>query len=185
MRARRFRYKPAQALEAQALIPSLTEIRHVFTLNPLPPQLSPALVDKLVKAEPATIGHFRDWGFMDPGIKALQQDVRIAGPAVTIHQPGVDGTIIGYAMGQLRPGDVLVVDRCGDTRHAGFRRRRVLRGEGREGRGRDHRRRRGRHRTRSATTACRCGAAACPRSRPSASGWAGRSACPCRAAAWR
>ena len=46
------------------MIPQLKEIRHVFTLNPLPPQLSPALVEKLVKAEPATIGHFRDWGFM-------------------------------------------------------------------------------------------------------------------------
>ena len=92
----------------------------MFNLNPLPPQLDPALVDKLVRAEPATIGHFRHWGFMDPGMKAMQQDVRIAGPAVTVHQPGVDGTIIGYALGQLRPGDVLVVDRCGDTRHAGF-----------------------------------------------------------------
>ena len=92
----------------------------MFTLNPLPPQLSPELVAKLVRAEPATIGHFRDWGFMDPAIRAMQQDVRIAGPAVTVHQPGVDGTIIGYALGQLRPGDVLVVDRCGDTRHAGF-----------------------------------------------------------------
>jgi 4-hydroxy-4-methyl-2-oxoglutarate aldolase len=92
----------------------------VFHINPLPPQLSPALVEKLKRAEPATIGHFRDWGFMDPGIKALQQDVRIAGPAVTLHQPGVDGTIMGYALGQVRPGDVLVVDRCGDMRHAGF-----------------------------------------------------------------
>ena len=92
----------------------------MFTLNPLPSRLAPDLVQKLVRAEPATIGHFRDWGFMDPAIKAMQPDVRIAGPAVTVHQPGVDGTIIGYAMGQLRAGDVLVVDRCGDTRHAGF-----------------------------------------------------------------
>lgn len=92
----------------------------MFTLNALPPQLPPGLVEKLIRAEPATIGHFRDWGFMDPAIKAMQPDVRIAGPAVTVHQPGVDGTIIGYALGQLRPGDVLVVDRCGDTRHAGF-----------------------------------------------------------------
>jgi regulator of RNase E activity RraA len=92
----------------------------MFTLNPLPPQLDPRLVDKLVRAEPATIGHFRHWGFMDPALKAVQPDVRIAGPAVTVHQPGVDGTIMGYALGQLRPGDVLVVDRCGDTRHAGF-----------------------------------------------------------------
>jgi 4-hydroxy-4-methyl-2-oxoglutarate aldolase len=92
----------------------------MFTLKPLPPQIAPALVQKLLRAEPATIGHFRHWGFMDPGMRAMQQDVRIAGPAVTVHQPGVDGTIIGYALGQLRPGDVLVVDRCGDTRHAGF-----------------------------------------------------------------
>ena len=92
----------------------------MFKLNPLPPQLDPELVKKLVRAEPATIGHFRHWGFMDPGMRALQQDVRIAGPAVTVHQPGVDGTIVGYALGQLRPGDILVVDRCGDTRHAGF-----------------------------------------------------------------
>src|SRR5438093_13551631 len=92
----------------------------VFTLNPLPPQLDARLVQKLVRAEPATIGHFRDWGFMDPAIRAMQSDVRIAGPAVTVHQPGIDGTIIGYALGRLRPGDVLVVDRCGDMRHACF-----------------------------------------------------------------
>jgi regulator of RNase E activity RraA len=92
----------------------------MFQLNALPPQIAPTLVEKLVRAEPATIGHFRDWGFMDPALKAMQQDVRIAGPAVTVHQPGIDGTIIGYALGKLRPGDVLVVDRCGDVRHACF-----------------------------------------------------------------
>lgn len=92
----------------------------MFTLNPLPPQISAALVQKLIRAEPATIGHFRNWGFMDPAIKAMQQDVRIAGTAVTVHQPGVDGTIVSYALGQLRPGDILIVDRCGDVRHAGF-----------------------------------------------------------------
>ena len=31
---------------------------------------------------------------------------------------GVDGTLMHYALGQIRPGDVLIVDRCGDTRHA-------------------------------------------------------------------
>ena len=58
----------------------------MFTLNPLPPQITASLVQKLVRAEPATIGHFRHWGFMDPGLRAMQQDVRIAGPAVTVHQ---------------------------------------------------------------------------------------------------
>src|SRR5438552_16062659 len=92
----------------------------MFTLNPLPPQIAAALVQKLVRAEPATIGHFRHWGFMDPGLRAMQQGVRIAGPAVTVHQPRVDRTIIGNAPAELRPGDALVVDRCADMRHAGF-----------------------------------------------------------------
>jgi regulator of RNase E activity RraA len=92
----------------------------VFTLEPLPPGLDPRLVEKLVRAEPATIGHFRNWGFVDPQIRAMQRDVRIAGPAVTVRAPGLDGTIVGYALGQVRRGDVLVIDRCGDHRHAAF-----------------------------------------------------------------
>lgn len=92
----------------------------MFILRSLPPGLDGKLVDKLVKAEPATIGHFRNWGFMDPGIRAMQPDVRIAGPAVTVRAPGMDGTIVGYALGQVRRGDVLVIDRCGDHRHAAF-----------------------------------------------------------------
>ena len=60
----------------------------MFTLNPLPSSLDARLVQKLVKAEPATIGHFRNWGFMDPAIRAMQSDVRIAGPAVTVRAPG-------------------------------------------------------------------------------------------------
>ena len=92
----------------------------MFTLNKLPPTLPSALVEKLVKAEPATIGHFRNSGFMEPAIRAMQPDVRIAGPAVTVRAPGMDGTIVGYALGQVRRGDVLVIDRAGDHRHAAF-----------------------------------------------------------------
>src|SRR5260221_10263355 len=89
----------------------------VFTLNPLPSSLDARLVQKLVKAEPATIGHFRNWGFMDPTIRAMQPDLRIARPAVTVRAPGVDGTIVAYAPAQVRPADVLVIDRCGDHHH--------------------------------------------------------------------
>ena len=92
----------------------------MFILKELPKTLEKTLVEKLVRAEPATIGHFRNWGFMDPLIRAMQPDVRIAGPAVTVRAPGVDGTVVGYALGQVRPGDVLVIDRCGDHRHAAF-----------------------------------------------------------------
>lgn len=92
----------------------------MFTLRPLPSPLDERLISKLVKAEPATIGHFRNSGFMDPAIRAMQPDVRIAGPAVTVRAPGMDGTIVGYALGQVRRGDVLVIDRAGDHRHAAF-----------------------------------------------------------------
>lgn len=92
----------------------------MFTIKPLPDSLDRKSVEKLVRAEPATIGHFRNWGFMDPAIRAMQPDVRIAGPAVTVRAPGMDGTIVGYALGQVRRGDVLVIDRCGDHRHAAF-----------------------------------------------------------------
>jgi 4-hydroxy-4-methyl-2-oxoglutarate aldolase len=92
----------------------------VFTLKPLPDPLEKKLVEKLLRAEPATIGHFRNSGFMDPAIRAMQADLRIAGPAVTVRAPGMDGTIVGYALGQVRRGDVLVIDRAGDHRHAAF-----------------------------------------------------------------
>jgi 4-hydroxy-4-methyl-2-oxoglutarate aldolase len=90
----------------------------MLVINELPPQIDRNLLDLLVKAEPATIGHFRHAGFMDPAIRALMQDVRVAGTAVPIRVPGMDGTMVHYALGQVRPGDVLVMDRCGDMRHA-------------------------------------------------------------------
>jgi regulator of RNase E activity RraA len=69
----------------------------------------------LLKAEPATIGHFRSDGFLRADIRAHHQDVRVAGTAVTVRMPGIDGGILHYAMGCVRPGDVLVIDRCGEA----------------------------------------------------------------------
>jgi 4-hydroxy-4-methyl-2-oxoglutarate aldolase len=90
----------------------------MFTVRPLPPQIDAELLKLLVKAEPATIGHFRHTGFVDPGIRALQQDVRIAGTAVTVQSAGPDSAIVHFALGQIRPGDIMVIDRCGDHKHA-------------------------------------------------------------------
>jgi|HubBroStandDraft_2_1064218.scaffolds.fasta_scaffold361238_1 4-hydroxy-4-methyl-2-oxoglutarate aldolase len=90
----------------------------MFVVNDPPPQIAPDRLAPLSRAEPATIGHFRQVGFMDPGIRALWSDRRIAGTAVTVRFDGDDTSIVHYALGQLRPGDVLVIDRAGDTRHA-------------------------------------------------------------------
>ncbi|MBS0643474.1 MAG: RraA family protein [Acetobacteraceae bacterium] len=91
----------------------------MFTLNPLPAPVAPEMLTLLQDAEPATIGHFLHTGFMDPAVRLLTPGyVRIAGTAVTARCYGADTTIIHYALGQLRPGDILVVDRAGDLRHA-------------------------------------------------------------------
>ena len=86
----------------------------MYVLKPLPPAVDPDLLQLLVQAEPAVIGHFRYTGFMSPDIRAHFQDRRVAGTAVTARVPGMDGAMVHYAVGQARPGDILVLDRCGD-----------------------------------------------------------------------
>jgi regulator of RNase E activity RraA len=86
----------------------------MYELKPLPTPVDADLIDLLVQAEPAVIGHFRYTGFMSPAIKAHFQDRRIAGTAITARAPGMDGAMVHYAIGQARRGDILVIDRCGD-----------------------------------------------------------------------
>ncbi len=91
----------------------------MYVLNALPPQIDPTLLASLKEAEPATIGHIRHHGFMTPEIRLLLPGYRrIAGTAVTVRSYAADTSIVHYALGKLRPGDVLVIDRSGDTRHA-------------------------------------------------------------------
>jgi 4-hydroxy-4-methyl-2-oxoglutarate aldolase len=89
-----------------------------YRINPMPAQISPELVAKLMKVETATVGHSRHWGFMDRGIQPLLRSKRVAGTAVTLAIPGPDSTLLHHALGLLRPGDILVIDRLGDDRHA-------------------------------------------------------------------
>jgi len=86
----------------------------MYVLNALPVPIDPELLSLLAQAEPAVIGHFRYTGFMAPAIRALFPDRRVAGTAVTVRAPGMDGAMVHYAVGQARPGDFLVIDRCGD-----------------------------------------------------------------------
>ncbi len=89
-----------------------------FQINPLPAQLDPSLVSLLEGVETATVGHFRHWGFMDPGIGAVIPGRRVAGTAVTLAIPGQDSTLLHHILGLVRPGDFLVIDRLGDQKHA-------------------------------------------------------------------
>lgn len=91
-----------------------------YVVNPMPAQAPATLVEKLRRVETASIGHFRHIGFMDIGMKPLLDGKHIVGTAVTLAIPGQDSTLLHHAAGLLRPGDVLVIDRLGDTKHACF-----------------------------------------------------------------
>lgn len=91
-----------------------------YTIGEMPSPVDPARLAKLARCEPATIGHFRLIGFVDPLIRAVMPERKICGTAVTIAIPGQDSTLLHHLTGMLRPGDVVVIDRLGDTSHACF-----------------------------------------------------------------
>ena len=89
-----------------------------YEIAAMPAPVSAEVVALLEQAETATVGHWRHWGFCDRGIQPLLRRRRVAGTAVTVAIPGPDSTLLHHALGLLRPGDILVVDRLGDGRHA-------------------------------------------------------------------
>ncbi len=89
-----------------------------YKVGPMPVQLAPAVLAKLAQVETATVGHTRHWGFMDRRIQPLLPEKRIAGTAIPLAIPGQDSTLLHHALGLLRPGDILVVDRLCDDKHA-------------------------------------------------------------------
>ena len=89
-----------------------------YRIQDMPPQLPADVLAQLSKVEAATIGHYLHDRFMTPELKPIVEGRRIAGTAVTLSIPGPDSTLLYHAMDRLRPGDVLVVDRAGDNRHA-------------------------------------------------------------------
>ena len=90
----------------------------MFVVNDMPKQIDHSLVELLEQAETATIGHVLYEGFIDRGIAALLPRRRVAGTAVTLRLPHADSTLLHYACKLVRPGDVVLIDRSGDTKYA-------------------------------------------------------------------
>lgn len=89
-----------------------------FVVHDLPATLPADLVSLLSRVETATIGHVLHDGFVDSDIRALLGDRRVVGCAVTLRIPAMDSVMLHHAVSIARPGDFLVIDRCGDRRHA-------------------------------------------------------------------
>lgn len=90
-----------------------------YQIGPMPEPLDPALVELVRQVEIATIGHFRHRGFVHRSLMPVHPaEGTLAGPAVTVAIPGPCSALLHHAVGLLRPGDFLVIDRLGDDRHA-------------------------------------------------------------------
>lgn len=90
----------------------------MFVVNAMPRPIDAELLGRMSRVETATIGHFLHSGFLDRGIAAVLPDRRVAGTAVTARLPHADSTILHYLTKMVRPGDFVLIDRCGDDRHA-------------------------------------------------------------------
>lgn len=80
--------------------------------------LTQELIDRFMKVDPATIGHYIGGGFMRPQMKPINRRSKMIGPAYTIRMLGKDSACLYYAMKHAPEGSVLVIDRCGDDTYA-------------------------------------------------------------------
>lgn len=70
------------------------------------------------EVDPATIGHHLHFGFMDPIIKSILKDIKIVGQAFTVKTTANDSVMVHKAVSMAEEGDVIVIDRTGDRKHA-------------------------------------------------------------------
>ena len=91
-----------------------------FRVLPAPPRLDDALVARfrgLASSNLAdAMGRFN---FMDPGIR-LRSGVPLCGLAVTVNARPADNLMVHKALQVARPGDIVVVNTCGNTTSAVF-----------------------------------------------------------------
>ncbi len=90
-----------------------------YDIAPMPDQIDGEILSMLSGVSVATVGHLTWTGFLDHHrITPRQADKRIMGTAITLRLPTPDSTLLHYASGRVRPGDIVVIDRAGDTRLA-------------------------------------------------------------------
>jgi 4-hydroxy-4-methyl-2-oxoglutarate aldolase len=89
-----------------------------FEVHGRPAGVSREVVQAYQRISTATIGHVIDGHAMDPGLSMLAGGGLVVGPAVTVRTAGRDSTVCHKALDLTEPGDVIVVDRQGDSRYA-------------------------------------------------------------------
>jgi len=90
----------------------------MFIINPRVSPLSSELIERYRAIQPATIGHLIEFGFCDPSLRPVWKTLKLVGPAVTVRTSALDSAIVHVAIDVAEPGDVIVIDRNGDQKHA-------------------------------------------------------------------
>ena len=90
----------------------------MFKVHDMPPPLDREVLELARTIATATVGHLLSSGFMANDVRPVLPGRKIAGCAVTVACAAQDSTILHHAVGLVRPGDVIVIDRLGDVRHA-------------------------------------------------------------------
>jgi 4-hydroxy-4-methyl-2-oxoglutarate aldolase len=64
-----------------------------------------------------SLGHLTDFGLVE-GAMPLTRPAKAVGPAFTVRVPALDATAVHYALNLIEPGEMLVVDTCGERKRA-------------------------------------------------------------------
>lgn len=78
-------------------------------------------------------GDLLDFSFMAPALRPTgRQGFLVCGPAVTVRSMAADSSIVNRVIELAQPGDVLVIDRNRDDKHANWGEREAEAGAGRD-----------------------------------------------------
>lgn len=83
-------------------------------------KIEKSVIERYRDTSTGTVGHFLDQGFLDWRIQCLYRPVKVVGQAITVSSPPTDNSIFREALNLAQPGDVLVIERAGDQRHASW-----------------------------------------------------------------
>lgn len=86
--------------------------------RPFPGDLE-ATVEAFRRVTTGSLGHLTDFGFV-AGAQPLVRPQKAVGPAFTVRIPTLDATAAHYALNLIEPGEVLVIDTCGERRRASW-----------------------------------------------------------------
>lgn len=85
--------------------------------RPSPPSRIKDTLETFHKASTGSLGHLTDFGYA-AGLDALLRPQKAVGLAFTVRVPTLDGTAVHYALNLIEPGEVLVIDTCGERNRA-------------------------------------------------------------------